>query len=202
MELVKFHQLGFKTWVTSGYEILHRLGLDFNSDLNKFKRDCKNVVKEKFVTNWESELNNLEKNHILRTYVKIKCYFRMEPYLSLVKNNKYRNAITKIRTNSHHLEIERGRHCKPRLAIKDRLCDKCKVVEDELHFLTVCNKYETMRGELYSKVVNVMPEFSTMDINRKFVFLTCNENQQILTWVGKFLYTAFERRSEVRLNVF
>jgi hypothetical protein len=86
------------------------------------------------ITDWKSELNNLENNPILRAYVKIKCSFRMEPYLSQVKINKFRNVITKIRTNSHPLEIERGRHCKPRLAIKDRLCDKCKVVEDELHF--------------------------------------------------------------------
>jgi hypothetical protein len=199
-ELSKFHQLGFKTWVTSSYEILHSLGLWFDSDLDKFKRNCKNVVKEKFITNWENELNNIEKNPILRTYVKIKCSFRMEPYLCLVKNNRFRNALCKIRTSSHHLEIERGRHCKPRLAIKDRLCNKCKVVEDEVHFLTVCEKYETLRRQLYSNIVGVMPAFSNMKANEKFVFLTCNENQQVLTWVGKFLYAAFEQRSEVRPN--
>jgi len=57
-----------------------------------------------------------------------------------------------------------------------------------------------MRRELYSKVADVMPGFSNMNVNEKFVYLMCNENQQILTWVGKFLYSAFELRSEVRLN--
>src|SRR6056300_1576225 len=197
-ELAKFHQLGFKTWVTNTYEILNRFELHFNSDLDKFKRNCKQVVKDKFITMWKNELINIEKNPILRTYIKIKCSFRMEPYLSLVKNNKYRNAISKIRASSHHLEIERGRHCKPRLAIQDRLCNKCKVLEDELHFLTVCEKYEPMRRELYSKVADVMPGFSNMNVNEKFAYLMCNENQQILTWAGKFLYSAFELRSEVR----
>ena len=53
-----------------------------------------------------------------------------------------------------------------------------------------------MRRDLYTKVAYVMPEFSNMDNAGKFVFLTCNENPQILTWVGKFLYNAFEQRNK------
>jgi hypothetical protein len=195
-ELVKFHQLGFNTWVTNSYKTMNMLGLHFDSDFNKFKRHCKHMVKNKFIEKWVDEINNIDKNPILRTYMNIKFSFRLEPYLSLVKNSKYRNAISKIRTNSHNLEIERGRHCKPRLAIKDRLCNKCKVLEDEIHFVTVCDKYKTMRRDLYTKVAYVMPEFSNMDNAGKFVFLTCNENPQILTWVGKFLYNAFEQRNK------
>ena len=136
----------------------------------------------------------------MKTYVKIKSSFRMEPYLSLVKKAKYRNAICKIRMNSHHLEIERGRHHKPRIDIKDRLCRKCKVVEDEKHFLTSCENYNDLRHELYARVLKVMPVFYYMDDDEKFTYLICNESQQILTLVGKFIYNAFEVRNDIRKN--
>ena len=54
-----------------------------------------------------------ENHPILWTYIIYKTVYEMEPYIYLVKNPQYRIAISKIRTISHKLEIERGRYTRP-----------------------------------------------------------------------------------------
>ena len=81
--------------------------------------------------------------------------YQMEPYLYLVKNPKYRMAISKFRSSSHILEIKRGRHTRPITPLENRLCPLCKVVETEIHFLLECPMYECYRKELFSKIVSV-----------------------------------------------
>ena len=56
-----------------------------------------------------------------------------------------RKSITKLRSSSHPLEIEKGRHGnKPR---GERLCPICNLneVETEMHFLTKCPTYHMLR---------------------------------------------------------
>ena len=123
LELVKLHELGFNTWVTSGYKLFNDCGLNFDSNLDSFKKKCKKILNDRFINDWITELRNVEKNPIIRTYCKIKNSFIMEPYLYKVKNVKYRNAINKLRSSSHHLEIERGQHCKPSRPLEDYVVD-------------------------------------------------------------------------------
>ena len=42
------------------------------------------------------------------TYIKIKFLFEQKPYLHRIKE-RYRIALSRLRTNMHILEIERGR---------------------------------------------------------------------------------------------
>ena len=42
--------------------------------------------------------------------------FESEKYLHNVLDDRHRTAIAKLRTSSHVLEIERGRHAKPKIA--------------------------------------------------------------------------------------
>ena len=53
----------------------------------------------KFIEDWNAELNDTQKNPLLRTYKQIKTEFTMEPYLDLVQNYRYRKAISSIRTS-------------------------------------------------------------------------------------------------------
>ena len=62
---------------------------------------------------WKCELNDLDKNPILRMYKLIKTNLSMEPYLNLIEEAKYRRLLTKLRLSSHNLEIERGKNTKP-----------------------------------------------------------------------------------------
>ena len=60
-----------------------------------------------YLFDWQSKLSDIVKNPILRTYRIIKQDFKMEPHLYHVQDTRYRNAITKLRTSSHELAIER-----------------------------------------------------------------------------------------------
>ena len=48
-------------------------------------------------------------------YRKHKSDIKLEPYLLQVRNRKHRTILTKIRLSDHKLEIEVGRHQKPKI---------------------------------------------------------------------------------------
>ena len=69
-------------------------------------------------------------------------------------------------------------------------------VEDETHFLIHCSLYKREREVLFSNVLKFHTGFSYLSEENKFVFLLGNTDQQVLTWVGKFIYELFKVRSE------
>ena len=93
---------------------------------------------------------------ILRLYDKIKHAFRAQNYLIGVKNDIYRTALAKLRSSSHTLAIESGRHCRPKVNVHERLCEVCQCVEDKLHFMLDCrissneqSHYQLMTFQIY-----------------------------------------------------
>ena len=89
------------------------------------------VVVDRFISDWPNNLINTEINPGLRTYQTIKKSYRLEPYLYLVREAPFRNAIAQIRASSHTLAI--GRHTRPKTPIQERLCKLYGVIEDEVH---------------------------------------------------------------------
>ena len=158
---------------------------------------CKQTVRAKFITEWEHEVSNIEQHPILRMYTKIKMTFGMEPYMKYIKNVKYRTALSRFRMSSHCLQIERGRHQRPKQAIKDRICFKCNVVEDEYHFLLQCQLYMADRQELFDKVTAKDHNFGQLNNEDIFIYLLKSEDEQILSWLGKFVHTSFSKRAEL-----
>ena len=104
-------------------------------------------------------------NPILRIYSRTKSQFELESYFYLVKNRKYRHALAKLRTSSHNLEIERGRHTRRATPADLRICTVCNVVGDEEHLLLHCVKYAEERHVLFSKII--------MAFQSKFQRQTC-----------------------------
>ena len=84
----------------------------------------------------------------LRTYKLIKKTFGIETYLEL-NERKYRKALCALRISSHKLNIERGRYLTIKSKVEDRLCNICDVVEDEVHALCKCKKFDTFRQQMY-----------------------------------------------------
>ena len=74
----------------------------------KFKQYCKNRIINQFKNFWLTELHNIERSPILTNYNTFKLEFGMEKYLDMVTDKRYRTAITRLRTSSHTVEIERG----------------------------------------------------------------------------------------------
>ena len=69
----------------------------------------------------------------LQTYKLLKQKFGIEPYLDNLLDRNLRRCSCAFRINAHRLRIERGRYCGENP--EDRLCDSCKVIENEIHFL-------------------------------------------------------------------
>jgi len=79
--------------------------------------------------------------------------------LGLITNQKHRRAAAKLRAGNHNLTIETGRHSTPKLSEHLRICQYCSSneVENEVHFLLSCNRYDTIRQFLVEDVLANIP---------------------------------------------
>jgi hypothetical protein len=135
----------------------------------------------------------------LRTYRGFKNNKKTEPYLHVIENKKWRQAITRLRTSSHDLEIEKGRYLKIKEA--ERICKQCKTgeVEDECHFLIKCEAYSDERQALFKSISMQCNNFNKLSDHDKFNWLMVNESPNICCWVAKFTYTCFNKRYKVKI---
>ena len=76
--------------------------------------------------------------------------------------------MCKLRISAHKLNIEVGRCNKtPR---NERFCKKCKTgeIEDEMHFLRLCNHFETERKNILDLVADEVKNFHALSCENKF----------------------------------
>ena len=123
---------------------------------------------------------------LLRTYRGIRLAFKTEPYIYLVKNRRFRHAISQL---GHTLQIERGRYTKSKTPVNERICIVCQCLEDELHFVIACSVNQYERDIFYNKVCQKFPEFSQLDDVEKFIFLFTFDDAQTLSWLVKIIWS-------------
>ena len=191
--------LGYHTWYTKTHELAKYYGLDITNigdttDLSK--QDIKDTIENHYIESWKEKLLDTENFPILRTYRLFKIGFECESYLSLVKNSKYRIALSTFRTSCHSLEVERGRYTNPITPLERRLCFVCREIEDEIHFIMHCQLFETERLDLFGRVGNKFPVFCALDETAKFIFLMQNSDAQLITWVAKFIHHSMNKRND------
>ena len=195
-ELITLHELGFHSWASEVLAMENEYNVDFSCIMSKFKTISKNNVRAKFRTDWCDELHNIEKNPILRTYNTFKTTFAIEQYLTCVKEHKYRVAISRLRSSSHTLAIERRRYERPKPPIEQRVCIACtSSVEDEVHFVTQCVINIDDRRILERKISEVYSNYMQFNDMQKFMFLNTSYDARIMTWYGKFLHNSFKVRN-------
>ena len=51
-----------------------------------------------------------------------------------------------------------------------KMCDTGEI-EDEIHFVTACNKFRQIRQNIFEKMQNVCPNFGTLSSEDKFSYL-------------------------------
>ena len=167
--------------------------LQFN---NETKNIIKTAVKEKFVSDWRAKMNDRPG---LKLYKLFKHEFRYEPYLDNVKNTNLRKVFTRLRTNSHFLEIERGRYVNKNEC--DRLCSLCKTVENEFHFVMVCPLYEDLRYDFLSEIYYMFPFLQQYSLYEQFLFFMGFDDCNLHCIFSKFISNAFNVRSGVGLTL-
>ena len=99
----------------------------------------------------------------------------MQPYLENLNVFKYMQAMSKLRMSSHRLAIESGRWTRPNIIpVNERKCTRCKLVEDEYHFILECTIYIDLRKKYIPKYFWKRPSMF------KFVELLNTTNMKIL----------------------
>ena len=107
-------------------------------------------------------------------------------------------TLSKFRTSSCNLEIERGRYTRPKLNVDQRLCMSCNVVEDEEHIVFHC---QDNRAECKLFLQNLDTRYSFLQLSaEQYVFRMRCSDPQILAWLGKFIQQSFLNRSILRNN--
>ena len=118
-------------------------------NIQRLKHTVISILQQNYEKYW-----NLKKTITSRLtfYNFITTEYRLEPYLLVIKNINHRKALSRLRTSTHNLEIERGRYIN--LPRNERKCTTCDKVEDELHFLNDCKKLESLRNQFLIKIKN------------------------------------------------
>ena len=157
--------------------------------LSKYKR--KKHVKDALDRKWYNEILTYPK---AEGYVCYKTNINFEFYLKVCKNRKERVMFTKLRLSDHCLQIEKGRHCRPKIPREQRYCDFCtRKIEDEIHFVSECRLYEG-RELLFDYINDAYPNFKNLSIKNKFIFLMSQTNADITKKITKLICTWMEKR--------
>ena len=72
-------------------------------------------------------------------------------------------VVAKLRLGNYNLRIENGRQSTPRLAEHLRICQRCSSneVENEVHFLLSCNRYDAIRKSLVDDIISKYSDFDS-----------------------------------------
>ena len=176
------------SWYGSLQQILKNIPQFSNLSNTKIsKYALKKSMREVYSKLWESQRKNLSEGK-LRTYLKFKTNQGFENYLTMISSFELRRSLTKFRVSSHQLHIESGRYqgTPPHL----RLCRQCSSgeVEDEIHFLLSCAKYNEDRHQLFNTISQSCVNFPNLSLSEKFIWLLNCENTVILRDLGKFIH--------------
>ncbi len=117
-----------------------------------------------FCKNCEVNIKRMPK---LRTYIKFKKVFEVEPYVLSFMNRQRRSHLSQLRNGILPLQLEVGRWINK--AIEERLCLICNngTVEDEEHFLFHCNFYYGECQYFYNYMKNNIQNFNNLSIEQK-----------------------------------
>ena len=176
-------------WSSDLNEILSEFGLEYTFeemspvDLRYFD----GLMLTRTAKTWADTLTFKPK---LRTYAKFKKTFGKENYLTGYMSRRQRSILAQFRGGVLPLHVETGRW--QNKSWEERVCTLCKLnyVEDEYHFLCICEQYSFYRKYLYDKATSKHAAFSIMSTEDKFVYLLTYENRE----VAKYLELAYDMR--------
>ena len=181
-------------WYKNIESLLNNLGLGYilNGNVSTPEVVVHKRIMEVFHQKAFTEISQ-EKSK-LRTYSLFKQEVRREPYLSSVKNVNDRISMTKLRLSNHELMIEKGRHSN--LAISERKCPFCHLVEDEAHFLVTCNIYTILRNDLLNAVEEKLKlkDGSIVRTDKIIMLKYLLGNTEIAPLVAKYITKTLELR--------
>ena len=118
----------------------------------------------------------------------------MENYLNHLTINTFWISLTRFRLFSHDLLIETGRH--QNIPRANTICQHCNmnIIENEYHFLLVCQKYNRRQ-------IKYLPwYYCHWPTLRKCNTLMSCTSPNTVNNLSKYLYFAFKERTSVWLT--
>ena len=188
---------------------MHVKILLFNLNLGSFwetqttERMCRfiNYVKQqtedKFIDDWTENISCQNQQAKLRTYNSFSDYFpKLATYVSDMTNTRLIAAVAQFRLSSHNLEIERGRHIRPKTPVANRICLRCQTtqIDDEIHFLMQCNMFELDRKALLSEAKKYITNSNTQCETEQCISILGSENHPIINALAKYTYVSFDKK--------
>ena len=172
-------------WAYNIKTILNQIGLTYIWE-NQFNMTVNyNTIKQRifdiYHQSWYSSINNSTR---LDIYSLFKHSFNFEIYLNIITESKFRIALSRLRTSSHNLSIERGRHNNtPR---NERICRFCNsgLIENEFLFLLICTKFSEIRSKYIKRYYYTWPTI------QKFTNLMSATSKNTVNNLSKFIYYA------------
>ena len=127
-----------------------------------------------------------------------KSNIKLEPYLLQVRNKKHRRMLAKLRLSDHKLEIETGRHLRPKIDQDRRICRLCNTseIENEIHFLMHCNLYKqfTRLRKDFPSSINFIDKQSA---EQSYINLMYMKNQDDNIKLANFVSKMFLKRENI-----
>ncbi len=132
---------------------------------------------------WKTNLYTKPK---LRTCFFMKHYCT-ENYVKYCMSRHQRSLIAQLRLGILPIHLEIGRFRGTQL--DDRICQLCDTqeVEDEIHFVCICNLYNDLRQNMYRTVEHKHIDFYMCDNKDTFIFLVQKERKIL----GNYLVEAW-----------
>ena len=133
--------------------------------------------------------------YLLLTYNTSSSYLKLATYESNLTDTKLISAIARLRLSSHDLEIERGRHTRPKTPVASRICRQCQTnqVDDKFYFLMQCNLFELDRKALLSEAEKYITNFNTLSETEQFTSIMRRKKHTIINALAKYTYACFEK---------
>lgn len=180
------HNLRYKNWAHNVKHMYDQAGLDYvflasSNDLSKkYIQDSVNsYIKSQSNNEWTRDLERVSARrgngrNKLRTYRLFKSTYCAEKYVRIVLPRNHRSSYAKFRMGVAPLRIETGRY--EQLEEDRRVCFNCENdVESEEHVLMDCPVYSNLRGTLFSKIAQHIPEFVAKSKHEQFLcILSCD----------------------------
>ncbi len=180
------------TWFTYAKDILMETGIDIEKlktchnikQLKNIKKYIKCEINNHYQNLFDNKLNSIDDKSKLNFYKELNPNFCLKPYLT-TSNFEYRKLITKLRISDHSLLIEKGRHFKiPR---EERLCLKCKIIDDEKHFLLDCSSNSNFRTSFFNDLTIENENFLNLPNSEKIIYILNTSTPTQVNKLGSFI---------------
>ena len=120
------------------------------------------------------------------------------PCLARLNDRNERSLFSKLRLGTLKLEVETGRHEKPKIDHSKRFCNSDKI-GNECHFLFDCPSLQSTRKPLLENIIKTHPHLTHLSSEEKAKYLFFNNHidNPTLLLVSNLARELFEKRNKL-----